>query len=163
MYPSEKQLEEIMKRIKDLGDKGKKITDADLLAIARSIMSMPEKKIIDLTDFAVVTGSGITPMASTKLNLDGREYVAAETGVGPVDAAIRAVQKITSELINVRLAEYRLEALTGGSDAVAEVIVKVEDKEGNIISARGAGEDIVRASVEALINGINKLLLVKKS
>jgi len=41
--------------------------------------------------------------------------------------------------------------------------VKVQDKEGNIISARGAGEDIVRASVEALINGINKLLLVKKS
>ncbi|HDI12431.1 MAG TPA: 2-isopropylmalate synthase, partial [Candidatus Bathyarchaeota archaeon] len=58
---------------------------------------------------------------------------------------------------------YRLEALTGGSDAVAEIIVKVQDKEGNIISARGAGEDIVRASVEALINGINKLLLVKKS
>ncbi|MCS7387258.1 MAG: 2-isopropylmalate synthase, partial [archaeon GB-1867-005] len=162
-HPSEKQLEEIMKRIKDLGDKGKKITDADLLAIARSIMSMPEKKIIDLTDFAVVTGSGITSMASIKLNLDGREYVAAETGVGPVDAAIKAVQKITSELINVRLVEYRLEALTGGSDAVAEVIVKVQDKEGNIISARGAGEDIVRASVEALINGINKLLLVKKS
>ena len=163
MHPSKKQLEEIMKRIKDLGDKGKKITDADLLAIARSIMSMPEKKIIDLTDFAVVTGSGITPMASIKLNLDGREYVAAETGVGPVDAAIKAVQKITSELINVRLVEYRLEALTGGSDAVAEIIVKVQDKEGNIISARGAGEDIVRASVEALINGINKLLLVKKS
>jgi hypothetical protein len=58
----------------------------------------------------------------------------------------------------VRLTEYRLEALTGGSNAVAEVIIKVEDKDGNVISARGAREDIVMASVEAMINGINKLL-----
>jgi len=51
-----------------------------------------------------------------------------------------------------------LEALTGGSDAVAEVIIKVEDKDGNVVSARGAREDIVMASVEAMISGINKLL-----
>jgi 2-isopropylmalate synthase len=65
-------------------------------------------------------------------------------------------------LANVRLAEYRLEALTGGSDAIAEVIIKVEDDEGNIISARGAREDIVMASVEAMINGINKMLIKKQ-
>jgi len=75
-----------------------------------------------------------------------------------VDAAIKAIQKITDNLANVRLTEYRLEALTGGSNAVAEVIIKVEDKDGNVISARGAREDIVMASVEAMINGINKLL-----
>jgi len=163
IHLNDKQLGEIIRRVKDLGDKGKRVTDADLLAIARSIASMPEEKIVDLTDFAVVTGSGITPMASIKLKLYGKEYVAAETGVGPVDAAIKAIQKITRELINMRLAEYRLEALTGGSDAVAEVIVKVEDREGKLVSAKGAGEDIVRASVEALINGINKLLLIRKS
>jgi hypothetical protein len=61
-------------------------------------------------------------------------------------------------LANVRLTEYRLEALTGGSDAVAEVIIKVEDKDGNVVSARGAREDVVMASVEAMINGINKIL-----
>jgi isopropylmalate/citramalate/homocitrate synthase-like protein len=158
IYPTEEQLKEILKRVKEMGDRGKMVTDADLTAIARSIIVMPEKKIVDLTDFAVVTGSGITPMASIKLTIDGKEYMSAETGVGPVDAAIKAVQKITNELVNVKLTEYRLEALTGGSDAVAEVIIKVEDKRGNIISARGAGEDIVKASVEALINGINKLL-----
>jgi isopropylmalate/citramalate/homocitrate synthase-like protein len=158
IYPTEEQLKEILKRVKELGDRGKMVTDADLTAIARSILGMPEKKIVDLTDFAVVTGSGITPMASIKLTIDGKEYMSAETGVGPVDAAIKAVQKITNELVNVKLTEYRLEALTGGSDAIAEVIIKVEDKHGNIVSARGAGEDIVKASVEALINGINKLL-----
>jgi isopropylmalate/citramalate/homocitrate synthase-like protein len=163
IYPNELQLEEIIKRVKELGDKGKTVTDADLFAIARSVIGIPEKKIVNLTDFAVVTGSGITPMASIKLKLEEKEYMAAETGVGPVDAAIKAIQKLTSELINVRLTEYRLEALTGGSDAVAEVMIKVEDKDGNIVSARGASEDIVKASFEALINGINKLLSKRKS
>ncbi|MEM2972253.1 MAG: 2-isopropylmalate synthase [Candidatus Bathyarchaeia archaeon] len=163
IHPAEEQLKEILKRVKELGDRGKMVTDADLIAIARSIIGMPEKKIVDLTDFAVVTGSGITPMASIKLTIDGKEYMSAETGVGPVDAAIKAIQKITNELVKAKLTEYRLEALTGGSDAVAEVIIKVEDKSGNIVSARGAAEDIVKASVEALINGINKLLSKKSN
>jgi len=138
------------------------VTDADLFAIARAVMGIPEEKLIDLADLAVVTGTGVIPTASVKLVLDGKEYVAAETGVGPVDATIKAIQSLTDRLANVRLTEYRLEALTGGSDAVAEVIIKVEDKEGNVVSSRGAREDIVMASVEAMINGINKLLMRRK-
>jgi len=161
--PTEDQLKEIVDRVKDLGDKGKTVTDADLFAIARTVMGeAAEERIIELSDLAVVTGIRVIPTASVKIVLDGKEYVAAETGVGPVDAAIKAIQKITNDLANVRLTEYRLEALTGGSNAVAEVLVKVEDKDGNIVSARGAREDIVMASVEATINGINKLLLKKK-
>jgi len=161
--PTEAQLREIVNRVKDLGDKGKTVTDADLFAIARTIMGkVAEEKIVELTDFAVTTGIRVIPTASVKIILDGKEYVAAETGVGPVDAAMKAIQKITNQLANVRLTEYRLEALTGGSDAVAEVIIKVEDKDGNIVSARGAREDIVMASVEAMISGINKLLARRK-
>jgi len=162
IYPSDKQLSEIVDRTKELGDKGKMVTDADLFAIARAVMGIPEEKLIDLADLAVVTGTGVIPTASVKLVLDGKEYVAAETGVGPVDATIKAIQSLTDRLANVRLTEYRLEALTGGSDAVAEVIIKVEDKEGNVVSSRGAREDIVMASVEAMINGINKLLMRRK-
>ncbi len=161
--PTEAQLKEIVDRVKELGDKGKTVTDADLFAMARTIIGeVAEERIVELTDFAVTTGIRVIPTASVKLILDGKEYIAAETGVGPVDAAIKAIQKITNQLANVRLTEYRLEALTGGSDAVAEVIIKVEDKEGNIVSARGAREDIVMASVEAMINGINKLLARRK-
>jgi hypothetical protein len=163
--PSEEQLREIVKRVKDLGDKGKAVTDADLLALTRSVMGgvVKEEKIVDLMDLAVVTGIKVLPTASVKLILDGKEYVAAETGVGPVDAAIKAIQKLTDSLVNVKLREYRLEALTGGSNAVAEVLIKVEDKDGNIVSARAAREDIVMASVEAMINGINKCLLKRRS
>ncbi|MEM2342215.1 MAG: 2-isopropylmalate synthase [Candidatus Bathyarchaeia archaeon] len=161
-HPTEEQLKEIVMRVKELGDKGKTVTDADLFAIARAVMGKTsEEKIVELSDLAVVTGIRVIPTASVKLIVDGKEYVAAETGVGPVDAAIKAIQKITDRLANVRLTEYRLEALTGGSDAVAEVIIKVEDKDGNVVSARGAREDIVMASVEAMINGINKILSKK--
>lgn len=164
IHPTESQLMAIVQKVKELGDKGKMVTDSDLLGIARAAIGQvpAEKRSVDLKDLAVVTGISVIPTASVKLILDGKEYVAAGTGVGPVDAAITAIQKLTQRLASVRLKEYRLEALTGGSDAVAEVAVKVEDKDGNIVSARAANEDIVMASVEAMINGINKVLLKRK-
>ncbi len=161
IHPNQAQLNEIVQRVKDLGDKGKMVTDADLIALTSAVMGevIGEEKIIDLCDMAVVTGIKVIPTASVRLMLDGKEYVAAETGVGPVDAVLKAIQKLTSNLEKIRLSEYRLEAITGGSNAVAEVVIKVEDENGNIVSARAAREDIVMASVEAMINGINKCLL----
>ena len=161
IHPTEEQLQEIVQRVKELGDKGKMVTDADLFALTSAVMGevIGEEKIVDLCDLAVITGIKVIPTASVRLILDGKEYIAAETGVGPVDAVLKAIQKLTNNLENIRLSEYRLEAITGGSNAVAEVVIKVEDEKGNIVSARAAREDIVMASVEAMINGINKLLL----
>ena len=162
--PNEGQLHEIVNRVKELGDKGKSVTDADLWAVSMAVMGevVKEKKVIDFADLAVVTGTKVIPTASIKLIVDGKEFIASGTGVGPVDASLRAIQNLTDNLVNVKLKEYRLEALTGGSDAVAEVLIKVEDKDGNIVSSRSAREDIVLASVEAMINGINKILLKRK-
>ncbi|MBT0158769.1 2-isopropylmalate synthase [Candidatus Bathyarchaeota archaeon A05DMB-2] len=161
IHPSEEQLKEIVQRVKDLGDKGKLVTDADLLALTSAVMGevIAEEKVVDLCDLAVVTGIKVIPTASVRLVLDGKEYIAAETGVGPVDAVLKAIQKLTHNLAKIRLKEYRLEAITGGSNAVAEVVIKVEDEKGHIVSARAAREDIVMASVEAMINGINKCLI----
>jgi 2-isopropylmalate synthase len=165
IHPTESQLTEIVQRVKELGDKGKMVTDADLIALTSAVMGevIGEEKIVDLCDMAVVTGIKVIPTASVRLTLDGKEYVAAETGVGPVDAALKAIQKLTSNLEKIKLSEYRLEAITGGSNAVAEVVIKVEDEKGNIVSARAAREDIVMASVEAMINGINKCLLKNRN
>jgi len=164
LYPDQKQLNNIVNLVKERGDLGKRVTDNDLLEMARSVMGnvVPVKKMIELQELAVMTGSKMTPTASVTLLLNKKAFSSAETGVGPVDAAVRAIQKITSNVINVKLKEYQLEALTGGSDAVAEVAIKVEDNRGNIASARKAGEDIVRASVDAMLNGINTLLIKKK-
>ncbi len=161
IHPTEEQLKEIVQRVKDLGDKGKMVTDADLLALTSAVIGeiVGEEKIVDLCDLAVVTGIKVIPTASVRLVLDGKEYIAAETGVGPVDAVLKAITKLTHSLAKIRLKEYRLEAITGGSNAVAEVVIKVEDEKGQIVSARAAREDIVMASVEAMINGINKCLI----
>ena len=165
MNPTKEQLNEVVKTVKDLGDKGKKVTDADVLAIARSVMGkvVKEKRIVDLAGFSVVTGMNVIPTASVSLVLDGKKYVASETGFGPVDAVMKAVQKLTSPLANVHLKEYRIEATTGGSDAIGEVLIKVEDKDGNVVSSRASNEDIVMASVEAMIEGINKSLLKSRN
>lgn len=164
LHPTKDQLSEIVGKVKERGDKGERVTDNDLLKIAMSVMGdvVPLEKRVELNEFAVMTGSKVTPTASVTILLDKKAFSSAETGVGPVDAAMRAIQKITSDVVNVRLKEYRLEALTGGSDAVASVEIKVEDKDGNVASSRGAGEDIVKASVEAMLNGINLLLLKRK-
>ena len=165
IHPTEEQLKEIVQRVKELGDKGKMVTDADLLALTSAVLGevVGEEKIVDLCDMAVITGIKVIPTASVRLLLDGKEYIAAETGVGPVDAVLKAITKLTHNLEKIRLKEYRLEAITGGSNAVAEVVIKVEDEKGNIVSARAAREDIVMASVEAMINGINKCLLKNRN
>ena len=164
LSPNDEQLAQIVNMIKEAADKGKTLTDSDVEAIARSVLKLPEddEKILHLNDFAVMTGINVVPTASVKLDLDGEIYVASATGVGPVDAAVKAIQSVTERVAKISLKEYRLEALSGGSDAMAEVIVKVGDNEGNISSARGVGDDIVVASVEALIKGMNKILVKQK-
>ena len=112
-------------------------------------------------DFHIVTGMNLIPTAVIRLNTNGKDLIASEIGVGPVDAALKAIQKVASEIANVKIREYKLDSITGGSDALAEVSVKVEDKSGNVVSARKAGEDVVVASVQAMIDAINKIMLRK--
>ena len=160
-FPDKGQLTEIVTRVKTIGDKGKTVTDNDLIAITEAVLgrTSARERILDLVDLAAVTGKGLIPTSSVRLRLDGKEYTSAETGVGPVDAAIKAVQKITDSSVQIKLKEYRLEAITGGSDALADAMVKVEDTNGTVVSASAAREDVVVASVEALVEAINKILL----
>jgi 2-isopropylmalate synthase len=97
-----------------------------------------------------------------KLRFKDKELMGAETGVGPVDAALNAVRKVLSGVEDIRLTEYHLEAITGGSDALAEVVVKLEDSRGNIASGKAAREDIVNASVEAMISAINRIFIMRE-
>lgn len=160
--PTEEQLKEIVERQKTVADAGKSITTADLLSISGQIMgnSKFEEKF-KLQDFHIVTGQNITPTAVIRLNIGGKDYIASEIGVGPVDSALKAIQKIAVEVAKIKIREYRLESITGGSDALAEVSVKVEDINGNVVSARKSGADVVVASVQAMMDAINKVMLRK--
>jgi 2-isopropylmalate synthase len=158
--PTEKELYDIVEKQKNLADKGKSITTAELLSITSDIMHNNKfEEKFKLHDFHIVTGLNIIPTAVVRLNTEGKDFIASEIGVGPVDAALKAIQKIAGEMANIKIREYRLDSITGGSDALAEVSVKVEDKNGNVVSARKAGEDVVVASVQAMLDAINKVML----
>jgi 2-isopropylmalate synthase len=160
--PTNEQLHEIVEKQKNLADKGKDITTAELLSIAGDVMHNSKfEERFKLYDCHIITGMNITPTAVVRLNTEGKDFIASEIGVGPVDAALKAIQKIAGEMANIKIREYRLDSITGGSDALAEVSVKVEDKTGNVISARKAGEDVVVASVQAMMDAINKTVLRK--
>jgi 2-isopropylmalate synthase len=160
--PSDKQLQEIVEKQKSVADKGKSITTAELLSITSDVMHNNKfEEKFKLYDFHILTGMNTIPTAVVRLNTDGKDFIASEIGVGPVDAALKAIQKIAVEMASIKIREYRLDSITGGSDALAEVSVKVEDKTGNIVSARKAGEDVVVASVQAMVDAINKVMLRK--
>ena len=101
------------------------------------------------------------PYAFVKLNIDGDDHIGTDYGVGPVDAALNAIQKITGEIAKIRVKEYKLDSISGCSDALCEVTIKVEDAYGNMSSAKSIGEDIVTTSVQAVIEGINRIMLKK--
>jgi len=163
-HPTEDQLQDILSRIKELGDKGKQITDADLQTIADVIIGEVAKgsQAVTLKEVSVMTGNIITPTATVKALVRGKERVLANTGVGPVDAAVKAVQGLLDSDTSIRLCDFRIDAISGGSDALAEVIIGVEDDRGKKVSARSAREDIVMASVEALVSAINRLMLLEE-
>jgi D-citramalate synthase len=154
---STEQLDEIVTRIKELGDKNKHVTDADLEAIAETVLNISHEAKVKLEEFTVVSGNTITPTASIKLKVNGVEVVEAGVGDGPVDAAIAAIRKGIAGVADIRLDEYHVDSITGGTDALVEVRVKLS-REGNVITARGARTDIIMASVEAVLEGINRLI-----
>lgn len=153
---TDNQLNEILHRVKELGDKGKYVTDADLETIAETVLNITREPKVKLEELTVVSGNKVTPTASIKLKVNGVEVVEAGIGDGPVDAAITALRKGIAGVADIRLDEYHVDAITGGTDALVEVWVKLS-REGKVISARGARTDIIMASVEAVLEGINRL------
>ena len=155
--PNDEQLKEIFLRVKHIGDKGKRVADADLQAIAEVVMDLPAVRPIKLEEITVVTGSRITSTASVRLNLNGKMLTEAATGVGPVDAAITAIKKAVGIVEPIQLENYSVKAITGGTNAVTEVAVSLS-KGDRKSTAVGVNEDIVIASVEAMLSGMNVLM-----
>ncbi|OPX66050.1 MAG: (R)-citramalate synthase CimA [Methanoregulaceae archaeon PtaB.Bin056] len=156
-HPDESQLKEILKRIKALGDKGTRITDTDLIAVAEAVMAIECRPVLKMKQFTVVSGSNVIPTASVTMDVRGEEVTGASTGAGPVDAAMEALRRSVAAVADIRLEEYHVDAIHGGTDALVDVTVRLS-KDGKIITSRGARTDIIMASVEAVIAGMNRLL-----
>ncbi|WP_409201105.1 2-isopropylmalate synthase [Methanobrevibacter sp. DSM 116169] len=160
---SESQFCSVYDQIKALGDKGKTITDADLKAIAVTELSTSKEEYIKLLGLSVMTGETVSPSATVKLLINGEENETSQTGVGPVDAALNSIRYLIKETTDIELEEYNIEAITGGTDALAEVFVVTSDDKGNKATGRSTKDDIVMASVIAILNSINKLLVIQNS
>jgi len=155
--PNPRQLEEIVKRIKSLGDEGRRVSDTDVMAIADVVMSLECRPIIALKQYTVVSGTNVIPTASVTMKVNDEEVIGAATGTGPVDAAIKVLQQSVAIAGDIKLEEYHVDAITGGADAMVDVTVKLR-KDGRAITSRGARTDIIQASVEAVLAGMNRLL-----
>ncbi len=154
----ESQTQKILSKLKELGDKGKLITDSDFQAIVDDILRIERKERIKLIDLSVVSGKNVYPTASIRLSMDGEDVVEAGVGVGPVDAAINALRKAMSrsQMDDLQLEEYHVDAITGGTDALVNVVVKMSRGD-RTITASGVSEDIVLASMHAMIKCVNRL------
>ncbi|MCD6455756.1 MAG: 2-isopropylmalate synthase [Methanophagales archaeon] len=154
----EEQTSKILAKVKELGDKGKLVTDADFQAVVDNVLRIERGEKIKLVDLSVVSGKNVYPTASIRLEIDGEDVIEAAVGVGPVDAAINALKKGIKEMdmADLRLEEYHVDAITGGADALVNVVAKMSRGD-RAITASGVSEDIVLASLYALINGVNRL------
>jgi len=155
--PTEEQFQEIFRHIKEFGDKGKNVMDADVLAIAENVMGLGGIKPIELQEMSFSGGDKTTAQASVCLRVTGKTVCGTAIGVGPVDAAINAVKDAIKETETIELERYNVKAITGGTDAVVEVVVNMR-KGTRIVTALGVHEDIVKASMDAVISCINVLI-----
>jgi D-citramalate synthase len=161
LRPTKAQVQEIAEQVKRLGDRGKLVTDTELRAIVDGVMGREVKEMVKLEELTVVSGNRVTPTSSVKVRFGDKEVVESGLGVGPVDAAMNAIRKVVEGMSNVRLKEYHVDAISGGTDAVVSVVVELTDGK-RIVTARGTSGDIIMASVQAMLNGVNRLLWDRK-
>jgi len=155
--PTEGQLRDIHSSVKRLGEMGKKITDMDLYALAQNVMNVESEQKIKLKELTVITGKNVTPTASAIITFEGKDFAESNIGVGPIDAAIGAIKKCVKGFSELELERFYLEAITGGTDALGDVSVRLRHGT-NTVTSRGVSSDIVMASVEAILLGMNRLL-----
>ncbi len=171
---SPEEIDRAFERYKQIADKKKVITNADLEALVEDQSSQSEE-IYRLDGLQVTCGTMGLPTATVRLTgPDGKEHVQAAVGTGPVHAVYQAIDAIIH--VPNTLLEFNVHAVTEGIDAIGEVTVRLQSENGNIpqrqspqndhIHARtfggyGVDTDIIVASAKAYLAALNKLLYAK--
>ncbi|MBI2597218.1 2-isopropylmalate synthase [Candidatus Daviesbacteria bacterium] len=146
------ELDDVYQQFVRLADQKKDISDDDL----RQIMGQkPKGDGASLELLEVVCGRPLTPKATVKLLIEGKEYTATAIGNGPVDATFKAINNIVRK--KVLLEEFLIQAITKGSDDIGKVHIQVSYK-GNYYYGFGTDTDIVVASAKAYLNVLNKVI-----
>lgn len=154
---SEGNLEKAFNKFKEMADRKKEISDRDLETIvADEVYIVPET--YSLISLETSSGTDRQPEAKVTLSFQGEKIRVQESGVGQVDAVYRAIDHLTR--LQPQLVDYSIQAITGGTDAQGEVMVRIKDGE-TIYSGHGAALDIIIASAKAYLAAINRLIFAR--
>jgi 2-isopropylmalate synthase len=156
---SEAEVAAIFARFKEVGDKKKFVYDDDLTALVEGqISEAPETWSLDYLN--VTSGNRTVPTATVRLQrLGGKKGTVQDAGIGdgPVDAALKAIDRLTGR--PGKLMDYALRAVSQGKDALGEVTVKVDFGGGKMVAGKGASTDVIEASARAYLNAVNRSLV----
>jgi len=153
------ELERAYERFIVLADKKKQIYDDDLLMIAHQEMTEANAVYV-LDSLHVSTGTVTVPTATVRIRKGGEILQDAACGDGPVDAALKTIDRITG--IHGTLVDFALQAITSGKDAMGEVSVRVAFDTGVTLSAKAASTDIIEAGARAYLSCVNRLMSMPK-
>ncbi len=155
---TDEELNRTFERFKRLADQKKDIFDEDIEAmISEDVTKVPE--IYSLLDLYIVSGISQKPTATVKLRVGENVIDRMEHGDGPVDATYKAIAAMTNT--KSHLLKFEVKGITGGTDALGEVVVSLEE-DGRTVRGHGADTDIIIASAKAYINALNKLAAKRK-
>ena len=143
---------------KNLADKKREVTDLDLEALM-SDRRRSEVELCKLDHVQVSCGDHQIATATVRIiDQEGRAVTDAGTGTGPVDAVCAAIDRILQ--VPNTLQEFSIGAITEGTDAIGDVVIRVE-RDGKVYTGRGSSTDIIVASAKAYLNALNKLMAIE--
>mgnify|MGYP002083933482 CR=1 FL=1 len=154
----ENAFEDAFNRFKALADRKKHVYDEDLEALVDEEIATQQDRM-KVVALQVIAGTMGPQSATLTLDIDGKHVTVQSTGNGPVDAIFNAVIKLVPH--KAKLALYQVHAVTEGTDAQAEVSVRLEDEAvegGRAVTARAADPDTMVASAKAYVGALNKLM-----
>ncbi|HUR46691.1 MAG TPA: 2-isopropylmalate synthase [Candidatus Saccharimonadales bacterium] len=156
---SENDVQSIFARFKEIGDKKKFVYDDDLTSLVEGqITEVPE--VWSMEYLSVTSGNQSVPTATVRLSQPSLKSTTpitdASIGDGPVDAALKAIDRITKT--RGKLMDYALRAVSQGKDALGEVTVKADFGDGELVTGKGASTDVIEASARAYLNAVNRFL-----
>jgi len=148
---SKDELDETYEKFLVLADSKKEISDDDILQLLGKEIT---KRQLKITDLQVTCGTKKPVHASIVIDIDGEEHKATAEGNGPLDAAKKAIDVIMKK--PVRLEEYLVQAVTGGSDDYGKVHIQIKNNDGVFHYGFGSDTDVIFASAQAYLEAVNK-------
>ena len=144
---------------KDLACRKKDVSDDDVRALVEE--AVYDSHIVDgyeLDTFQIQSGNRMQAMALVSLSRKGEKFTEATgAGEGPIDASFNAINRIVGQ--DFKLLFYNIKAVTGGTDALGEVRVRITDAAGHEFPGKGVSTDIIKSSIRAYINAINRSMI----